>query len=130
MKKTVNYDDPSVLNEEFLEEYSREDSLRRYSKETAGNGIGYLLDHDYGEIYFGVIENQIPKARLQKGIRLWEFGCGAGMNLIHLVAALERRGIPVQYAVGSDFSGALIDVAREESKKYLTAEQNLRATES
>ena len=124
MKKTVNHDDPSVLNEEFLEEYSREDSLRRYSKETAGNGIGYLLEHDYGEIYFGVIENQIPKVRQQKGIRLWEFGCGAGMNLIHLVSALERRGIPVQYAVGSDFSEALIDVAKQEAKKYLTAEQN------
>jgi len=124
MKKTVNHDDPSVLNEEFLEEYSREDSLRRYSKETAGNGIGYLLEHDYGEIYFGVIENQIPEVRLQKGIRLWEFGCGAGMNLIHLVSALERRGILVQYAVGSDFSEALIDVAKQEAKKYLTAEQN------
>jgi 2-polyprenyl-3-methyl-5-hydroxy-6-metoxy-1,4-benzoquinol methylase len=124
MKKTVNNDDPSVLNEEFREEYSREDSLRRYSKETAGNGIGYLLEHDYGEIYYGVIENRIPKARLEKGLRLWEFGCGAGMNLIYLVSALERRGISVQYAVGSDFSEALINVAKQEAKKYLTAEQN------
>src|SRR5258706_1237978 len=116
MKKTVNHDDPAVLNEEFLEEYSREDSLRRYSKETAGNGIGYLLEHDYGEIYFGVIENQIPEVRLQKGIRLWEFGCGAGMNLIHLVSALERRGILVQHAVGSGVSAALIDVAQDKGK--------------
>jgi hypothetical protein len=55
MMKTVSHDNPSVLNSEFLEEYSSEDSLRRYSKETAGHGISYLLDHDYGEIYFGVI---------------------------------------------------------------------------
>src|SRR5713101_8029343 len=124
MTKPASYDNPSVLKGEFLEEYSSDDSLRRYTKETAGNGISYLLDHDYGEIYFGVIENQIPKSRVQKGIRLWEFGCGAGMNLIHLVSALERRGIPVECAVGSDFSEALIDVAKQEAKKYLTAEQN------
>jgi 2-polyprenyl-3-methyl-5-hydroxy-6-metoxy-1,4-benzoquinol methylase len=120
----MTHDNPRVLNEEFLEEYSREDSLRRYSKETAGNGISYLLDHDYGEIYFDVIENQIPKSRLEKGVRLWEFGCGAGMNLLHLVSALERRGVPVEYAVGTDFSEALIAVAKQEVKKYLTPEQN------
>jgi 2-polyprenyl-3-methyl-5-hydroxy-6-metoxy-1,4-benzoquinol methylase len=124
MTKPVSHDNPSGLNEEFLEEYSREDSLRRYSKETAGNGISYLLDHDYGEIYFDVIENQIPKLRVQKGIRLWEFGCGAGMNLLHLVSALERRGVPVEYAVGTDFSEALISVAKEQAKKYLAPEQD------
>src|SRR5271169_6054542 len=124
MTKPVNHDHPSVLNEEFLEEYTREESLRKYSKETAGNGISYLLDHDYGQIYFEMIEYQIPKSRIQKGIRLWEFGCGAGMNLIHLVSALERRGIPVDYAVGTDFSEALIGVANQQAKKYLTPEQN------
>jgi hypothetical protein len=124
MTKPASHDNPSVLNEEFLEEYSTEYSLRKYSKETAGNGISYLLDHDYGQIYFQVIENQIPKSRIQKGIRLWEFGCGAGMNLIHLVSALERRGIPVDCAVGTDFSPALVGVANQEAKKYLTPEQN------
>jgi len=124
MGKTASHDNPSVLNSEFLEEYSSEDSLRRYSKETAGQGISYLLDHDYGDIYFGVIENQIPKARIQKGIRLWEFGCGAGMNLLFLVGALQRRGIRVELAVGTDFSEALIDAAKRQAKTYLTPEQN------
>jgi 2-polyprenyl-3-methyl-5-hydroxy-6-metoxy-1,4-benzoquinol methylase len=124
MTKTGSPDNPAVLNGEFLEEYSSEDSLRRYSKETAGQGISYLLDHDYGDIYFGVIENQIPKARMQKGIRLWEFGCGAGMNLLFLVGALERRGIPVELAVGTDFSQTLIEAAKQQAKAYLTPEQN------
>lgn len=124
MMKTVSHDDPSGLNSEFLAEYSSEDSLRRYSKDTAGHGISYLLDHDYGEIYFSVIENQIPKSRVQKGIRLWEFGCGAGMNLIHLVSSLERRGVAVQYAVGTDFSEALISAAKKQAQRYLTPEQN------
>lgn len=120
----MSHDNPSVLSGEFLEEYSTEDSLRRYTKETAGNGISYLLDHDYGEIYFNVIENQIPKSRVQKGVRLWEFGCGAGMNLIHLVSALERRGVQVEFAVGTDFSDALLGAAKREAKRYLTPEQN------
>ena len=124
MIKTVSRDNPSVLNSEFLEEYSTEDSLRKYSKETAGQGINYLLDHDYGDIYFGVIENHIPKARMQKGIRLWEFGCGAGMNLLHLVSTLERRGIPLEYAVGTDFSEALISAAKQQAQTYLTPAQN------
>ena len=120
----MSYDNPSAMNDEFHQEYSTEDSLRRYSKETAGNGISYLLDHDYGEIYFGVIENQIPKSRVQKGLRLWEFGCGAGMNLLHLVSALERRGVPVEYAIGTDFSEALVAAAKRQAKKFLTPEQN------
>jgi hypothetical protein len=124
MTKTANHDNPSVLNSEFLEEYSSEDSLRRYSKETAGQGISYLLDHDYGDIYFGAIENLIPKARIHKGIRLWEFGCGAGMNLLFLVGALQRRGIPVELALGTDFSEALIDAGKRQAKTYLTPQQN------
>jgi SAM-dependent methyltransferase len=119
MTKTANYDDPSVLNEEFLEEYNTEDSLRRYSKETAGNGISYLLDHDYLDIYLDVIENHIPKSRRQKGLRLLEFGCGAGMNLLHLVSVLEQRGISVETAIGTDFSERLITAAQEQAKKYL-----------
>jgi 2-polyprenyl-3-methyl-5-hydroxy-6-metoxy-1,4-benzoquinol methylase len=124
MTKTMSHNNPSELDSEFLEEYSSEDSLRRYSKETAGHGISYLLDHDYGDIYFGAIEKCIPKARIQKGIRLWEFGCGAGMNLLFLVAALERRGIPVELAIGTDFSEALIDAAKRQAKSYLTPAQN------
>jgi 2-polyprenyl-3-methyl-5-hydroxy-6-metoxy-1,4-benzoquinol methylase len=123
MTKTVSPNNPSVLNGEFLEEYSSQDSLHRYSKETAGRGISYLLDHDYGDIYFGVIENQIRRSRI-RGIRLWEFGCGAGMNLLFLVGALERRGISVDIAVGTDFSEALIDAAKRQAKRYLTPEQN------
>jgi cyclopropane fatty-acyl-phospholipid synthase-like methyltransferase len=124
MMKTVSHDNPSVLKGEFLEEYSSEDSLRKYSKETAGDGISYLLDHDYGEIYFSAIENQIPKSRLQKGVRLWEFGCGAGMNLLHLVSTLERRGVRVEHAIGTDFSEALIGAAKQQAQTYLTPAQN------
>ena len=72
------------LNEDFLKEYSAEENIRRYMKKTAGHGISYLLEHDYGQIYLEVIDNFLPKAAVAGGLRILEFGCGAGMNLLHL----------------------------------------------
>src|SRR5665213_2169315 len=99
MTNTMNSHDSSRLNATFLEEYNSEDSIRKYTRNTAGDGIGYLLEHEYGKIYLYCINRYVPKSRLKKGIRLWEFVCGGGMNLLHLVATLERRGIPVEFAL-------------------------------
>jgi SAM-dependent methyltransferase len=110
---------PSDLRQNFLKEYSAEENIRRYMKRTAGYGISYLLEHDYGRIYLEVIEKYIPKARTGKGLRLLEFGCGAGMNLLHLVSVLERRGTAVDFACGTDFSEALIESAKVEAKEAL-----------
>lgn len=113
----------SRLNANFLEEYNSEESIRKYTRNTAGYGISYLLDHDYGNIYLECIRTYIPKVRLKAGIRLWEFGCGGGMNLLHLVSVLERQGIPVQFACGTDFSDALIAAARGEANRYVAPAQ-------
>ncbi len=51
MTKAVRSDTPSDLNGEFLREYSTEKPIRRYTRNTAGHGISYLLDHDYGRLY-------------------------------------------------------------------------------
>lgn len=120
MTEAVHLETPSKLMNDFLEEYRSEDSIRKYSNETAGNGISYLLNHEYAEIYLDVLENCIPKARLQKGIRLWEFGCGAGMNLLHLVSLMERRGIAVECAYGTDFSETLVEAARSDARRHLS----------
>src|SRR5580698_515021 len=111
--------DASKLNANFLEEYSTEDSIRKYTGKTAGHGISYLLDHEYGKIYTESIRKYVPKSALKTGIRLWEFGCGGGMNLLHLVSTLERQGTPVGFACGTDFSGTLIAAAGSEAKKYI-----------
>jgi len=122
MTSTVN--SPTArLNANFLEEYNSEESIRKYTRHTAGHGISYLLDHDYGRIYFECIQTYILKSRLSRGLRLWEFGCGGGMNLLHLVSALERRGIPVECACGTDFSETLIAAAKSEAASYLLPEQ-------
>src|SRR5260370_30886609 len=118
--------DSSRLNATFLEEYSSEESIRKYTGKTAGHGISFLLDHDYGKIYLDSIERYVRKAKLKEGIRLWEFGCGGSMNLLHLVSVLKRRGIPVDFACGTDFSGTLIAAAKSEATKYIAPDQAKR----
>lgn len=120
----VNNTNP--LNGAFLQEYNSEDSIRRYLRETAGYGISYLLDHDYGNLYLDILEKHVLKSKAQKGIRLWEFGCGGGMNLIHLVHTMERRGIPLECAYGTDFSEEMIKAANVEAKSCLTPAQNAK----
>jgi SAM-dependent methyltransferase len=123
MSTATNSQDSSRLNANFLEEYSSEESIRRYTRKTAGYGISYLLEHDYGRIYRECIDKYIPQARLKTGIRLWEFGCGGGMNLLHLVSVLGHRGIPVDFACGTDFSDTLVAAATSEANNYVAREQ-------
>jgi 2-polyprenyl-3-methyl-5-hydroxy-6-metoxy-1,4-benzoquinol methylase len=115
---------PANIDELFLEEYSAEAAIRKYTKETAGEGISYLLENDYGKVYLDALENSIPRSALKDGVRLIEFGCGGGMNLVHLVSTMERKGIPLQCAYGTDFSEKLIEAANQEAKTYLSPKQN------
>jgi SAM-dependent methyltransferase len=118
-KMEIRDNTPSDLRLDFLNEYSAEENIRRYMKKTAGHGISYLLEHDYGDIYLEVIDKYIPKAKTGKGLRLLEFGCGAGMNLLYLVSVLERRGMAVDFACGTDFSEPLVESAKVEAKEAL-----------
>ena len=122
MSKATTAQVESKLCGEFHKEYSGAAAIRKYSKGTAGYGISYLLEHNYGKIYLETIEKYLPKDRAQAGLRIWEFGCGAGMNLLHLVMLLESRGIRVERAIGTDFSEVLINTANEEARRYLPAE--------
>jgi SAM-dependent methyltransferase len=123
MKSTTNVQDSSTLSVKFLEQYSMEETIRKYTRKTAGHGISYLLDHEYGRIYLESIKRYVPKSRLKMGIRLWEFGCGGGMNLLHLVSLLRRQGIKLDLACGTDFSGALIAAAKREANEYMAVDQ-------
>jgi len=109
----------SDLQQDFLKEYNADENVRRYVKKTAGHGISYLLDHDYGSLYLDVINSMSRSQKDSGGLRLLEFGCGAGMNLLHLVAMLERRGVAVESAYGTDFSEALVESAKIEAKESL-----------
>ncbi len=105
----------------YLEEYSSADAIRKYSSPTAGYGINYLLEHDYAEVYLTSIDRFL-KAGSNAPLRILEFGCGAGMNIITLVNLLERKGRKVEFALGADFSERLIDAANTEAKALLSKE--------
>ena len=106
----------------FLQEYSADEAIARYTSRTAGHGISYLLENDYAEVYLSAIRDFL-KTPPEKSLRLLEYGCGGGMNIIALLALLERRGRSVEFAIGTDFSERLILAANEESKNLLTRTQ-------
>src|SRR5947208_15765554 len=99
----------------FFREYTSQDAILKYTKATAGFGISYLLDHDYRKVYLEALD-RLPQVVRQQGIRLLEFGCGGGMNLLHLISVLGQEGIRVESAIGADFSPVLIEAARREAK--------------
>ena len=111
-----------MATDAFFEEYTSQDAILKYSRTTAGFGISHLLDHDYKAVYLESLGHLPPEVR-QRGIRMLEFGCGAGMNLLHLVSVLRREGLQVERAVGTDFSPVLIEAAQREGKKYLREEE-------
>jgi len=102
----------------FLRQYTSQDEILKYTRATAGCGISYLLDHDYKAVYLEVLTFLSQQIR-EGGIRILEFGCGGGMNLLHLVSVLAGEGIQVACAVGTDFSPVMIETARREAKNYL-----------
>ena len=112
----------TTTNDAFLAEYTSRNAIFTYSRATAGLGISYLLDHEYRDVYLQALR-LLPGGVLEQGIRVLEFGCGAGMNLLHLLEVLRREGINVVRALGTDFSPILIETARAEAKNYLEQQQ-------
>lgn len=106
----------------FLEEYESQDAVRKYSAETAGYGINYLLRKDYAKVYLNAVESHL-RTSPRRPFRLLEFGCGAGMNIIHLVSLLEARGMPVEIAYGTDFSPRLVESATHQSRTLLSPDR-------
>jgi SAM-dependent methyltransferase len=102
----------------FFQEYTSDDAIVKYTRRTAGFGINYLLDHDYKAVYLDALR-LLPERVLSDGIRILEFGCGGGMNLIRLLAILRNAGIRVKKAIGTDFSPVLIDAAKREARDLL-----------
>jgi SAM-dependent methyltransferase len=108
------------IYDKFLEEYGSEDAVRKYTTHTAGYGINYLLRNDYANVYLGAVDSYL-RISPPHPLRLLEFGCGGGMNIIRLVSLLEERDIPVECAYGTDFSPLLVQSAAQEAKASLGA---------
>ena len=102
----------------YFRQYTSEDEISKYTRSTAGFGINYLLDHDYKAIYLEAL-SLLPQQTRRPGICILEFGCGGGMNLLHLISVLSSKGIRVAHAIGTDFSPAMVETARREAWDHL-----------
>jgi SAM-dependent methyltransferase len=110
---------PSKMSDRraFLEEYSEDESVRKYISETAGKGIQYILSGVYGPLYARVIDAIHAESGRASPFRVLEYGCGAGMNLLYIVRLLAAKGVPLGAAIGTDFSKPLIAAAEREKNK-------------
>jgi SAM-dependent methyltransferase len=109
-------------NDAFFREYTSPDAILKYTRATAGAGISSLLDGDYKDVYFQALE--LLPAHIKRGpLRMLEFGCGGGMNLLHLVSVLSRDRFNIASAVGTDFSPVLIQAANKEAQTYLAPQE-------
>lgn len=106
------------MHDKFVAEYTSDDAVRKYTTETAGYGISYLLQHDYAQVYLDAV-NSYLRTLPARPLRLLEYGCGGGMNIIQLTSRLERHGLPVECAYGTDFSTRLVEAAEREVKNLL-----------
>jgi SAM-dependent methyltransferase len=105
------------MQRSFLDEYNSNDAILKYSTESAGYGVNYLIEHVYAAPYDQAIE--ICRRTSTAPLRVLEFGCGAGMNVIGLLSRLARQSVPVKDAFGTDFSASLIESARREAAAFL-----------
>jgi SAM-dependent methyltransferase len=102
----------------FVDEYDSDNSVRKYTAGTAGYGIAYLLTHDYARLYLEVLDSYL-KTVPPKPLRVLEFGCGGGMNIIQLMKLFDRQGIPVDRAFGTDFLPRMVRAAEQQAKAFL-----------
>jgi SAM-dependent methyltransferase len=115
----------SAETDTFFREYTSQDAILKYTKATAGFGISYLLDHDYKAVYLDALRHlSVPAG--PHGIRMLEFGCGGGMNLLHLMSVLGRHGFKIESAIGTDFSPVLIEAANKETESHLAPQERDR----
>src|SRR5712692_7079936 len=102
----------------FLDEYTRRESIERYVRRTAGAGISYVLENVYGRIYSDVVQRMYQTGVLRDGLRVLEYGCGGGMNLLWIVSLLSQKGLALEFAYGTDFSPQMVDAANREADDW------------
>jgi 2-polyprenyl-3-methyl-5-hydroxy-6-metoxy-1,4-benzoquinol methylase len=102
----------------FLEHYTRQQSIERYVRNSAGAGIAYLLENVYGRIYLDIIRRLVKRDPVRRGFQVLEYGCGGGMNLLTITSLLSQMGLPLESAYGADFSPQMVDAAKREADAW------------
>ncbi len=112
----------------FLMEYTDDDSIKRYITNTAGKGIQYILTNVYGPLYSRVIDSICLETGANKGFRVLEYGCGAGMNLLYILRLLASKEVPLVTAIGTDFSMVILQAAERERERFVRQEDHKKIT--
>lgn len=97
-------------SERDYREYDNLETIERYRRASAGEGIDYLLRTTYGPLFMASAQAALRDTGSDR-LRVLEFGCGAGMALHHLVEMLGEAAIEVDLAVGTDFVPAMVAAA-------------------
>jgi SAM-dependent methyltransferase len=98
-------------------EYDTGETVARYRRSTAGEGINYLLPRIYGPIFINAARAAAAETRAER-LRIIEFGCGAAMALHFVTEALLAEGTDVEFAVGADFVPRMIEAAALDVAEY------------
>ena len=61
----------------YLDQYSAENEISKYTRATAGSGINYLLDHDYKAVYLEAL-NLLPQQTARVAFVSWNLVAEAG----------------------------------------------------
>src|SRR5262249_44729078 len=99
----------TLETEVYLQEYTRQDIIERYIRQSAGSGIAYALAHVYAPVYLRIFRRCIAECPKEHRFRILEYGCGGGMNLLKLVELLQSQGAQLDRAYGTDFSPPMVD---------------------
>lgn len=114
--------------EVYLAEYSQPRVIAFYLPGTAATGIGNIVKNVYRPIYQKIIKTILSQRPNQYEFRILEYGCGGGMNLLELIDLIHAEGAHVASAIGTDFSAPMLEAARGEAARSLSAEQNSTVT--
>lgn len=62
------------MNKSFLDEYNSPDAILKYSTETEGRGVKYLIRHEYARVYNEAIDACLET--LKEPLRCWSSAAG------------------------------------------------------
>jgi SAM-dependent methyltransferase len=102
--------------EHTYREYADPETIGRYRRLTAGEGINYLLRTTYRAIFLESARAVL--AERDGDLRLLEFGCGAGMALHQLAEDLHGENVPVELGVGADLVPEMIEAATQDLLRF------------
>jgi SAM-dependent methyltransferase len=114
----------SAMANVYLAEYTQPKVIARYLPRTVAPCNRHTVRNVYRPIYQKIVKTILSQRPEQYELRILEYGCGGGMNLLELVDLIHAQGAHVASAIGTDFSVPMLEAARAHATRSLSAERN------